>query len=350
MDLWYTEKSGGEWGKPVNAGKTINTTGNEISPSVWNDSLLVLSSNREGKNYDLYFFDRKTHELLHREELPETGEFFALLPRKGLLYFLSMSGSDTRLWKGNWSAARTPDLVTIHTKMPEKVADAALPETDLSLKIPDRKPEERLNIQMTNYFGLARYDLTPLMRDSLTRLASTLKRSPDLNILICGHASPDGPEDLNMMLSSYRANEAYNWLIEKGIAPERIYRVYGGEYLFNDTLKARNFSIFTFQNPELPPQLAVYPLKQGEVEEAVVQRFGASSDNMAFHRYQLNKFLPLADKRLLLIPVNVLYMAKAGQTAAEIARQYTLPPARLKQINGMDDAPLPDNKVVFIIY
>ncbi|MBN1926797.1 MAG: OmpA family protein [Prolixibacteraceae bacterium] len=350
MDIWYSEKKGDEWSDPINAGKGINTAENEISPSVYKDSILIFSSNLEGKNYDLCFFDLKKGKMLHRETMPESNEFFTSLTHKGNLYFLSKTGSDTKLWKSKWSEARTPELKTIEAPKIEKVIEAPKPENDLVLKTPEAKPEDKLNIQMTNYFGLARYELTPYMKDSLNRLAQTLKRSSDLNILICGHASPDGPENLNMMLSYYRASEAYNWLISHGIDDSRIYRVYGGEYLFVGTEKARNFSIFTFRNPELPRQIALYPLAPGEKEEEVVSKFGANSDDMTFHRYQLNKFLPLENKKLLLIPVNVLYFAKTGEKASDIARQYNIPPTRLKQMNRIGDEALTEDKVLFIVY
>ena len=350
MDLWFVEKKGSEWGNPVNAGNKINSADNDISPAVFNDSILIFSSNREGKDYDLHFFNLKTNAMLHQEVIPDSNEFFTSITPDGMFAFLSRKGKDTKLWKGRWSLVRSSEIEVMESPKIENVSEVILPKQELVLETPEAKTIDNTNIQMTNYFGIARYDLTPLMKDSLTRLAQTMKNDPELSILICGHASPDGPENLNMMLSYYRATEAYNWLISKNIDDSRIYRVYGGEYIFNDSQKARNFSIFTLQTPELPRQIALYPLINGENENEVAGRFETNMDDMSYQRYQLNKFLPIKDKRLLLIPVNVLYLAKAGEKVSDVARQYNLPPTRLMKMNKVEDDTLKEDRILFIVY
>jgi len=55
-DLWYSELSNGEWQKPVNMGTEINTSGDEITPFVFNNTLFF-SSNGQVENYggfDIY--------------------------------------------------------------------------------------------------------------------------------------------------------------------------------------------------------------------------------------------------------------------------------------------------------
>lgn len=45
VDIWYTERNGDTWGKPVNAGETINTEGNEMFPWIGKDGTLYFASN-----------------------------------------------------------------------------------------------------------------------------------------------------------------------------------------------------------------------------------------------------------------------------------------------------------------
>lgn len=45
MDLYYVEKVNGKWGKPVNCGKEINTSGDEVYPFLSFDGSLYFSSN-----------------------------------------------------------------------------------------------------------------------------------------------------------------------------------------------------------------------------------------------------------------------------------------------------------------
>lgn len=45
-DIWVIKKQNNVWGEPVNAGKTINTSGDEVFPYIAGDSLLFFSSNQ----------------------------------------------------------------------------------------------------------------------------------------------------------------------------------------------------------------------------------------------------------------------------------------------------------------
>jgi hypothetical protein len=58
MDIWYSIlSSDGQWSKPVNPGKTINTAGDEFSPFIYfNSRALYFSSNgRESfGGHDIY--------------------------------------------------------------------------------------------------------------------------------------------------------------------------------------------------------------------------------------------------------------------------------------------------------
>lgn len=44
-DIWYSENLGNQWGAPRNMGAPVNTPGDEMYPFMWNDSLLYFASN-----------------------------------------------------------------------------------------------------------------------------------------------------------------------------------------------------------------------------------------------------------------------------------------------------------------
>lgn len=48
LDIWYSIRQNGQWQTPVNAGKTINTPGDEVSPFVVGDQLFFSSDWHEG--------------------------------------------------------------------------------------------------------------------------------------------------------------------------------------------------------------------------------------------------------------------------------------------------------------
>lgn len=56
QDLFYIEKNGKKWSKPINLGSAINSSFDEISPCLVHDSLLYFASNRNSGlgGYDIY--------------------------------------------------------------------------------------------------------------------------------------------------------------------------------------------------------------------------------------------------------------------------------------------------------
>lgn len=59
-DIWYVERTGDEWSEPINAGRNINSAGNEYYISFTHDGTMYFSSNKKvpGRGYngfDLFF-------------------------------------------------------------------------------------------------------------------------------------------------------------------------------------------------------------------------------------------------------------------------------------------------------
>jgi LysM repeat protein len=176
-----------------------------------------------------------------------------------------------------------------------------------------------------------------------------LMQNPSLNIVICGHSSPDGPEDKNMLLSSFRANEAYHWLLAKGINVQRIFRIYGGEYLYSNMMFSRMFSIFTInQTDELPAEMAVVPSTVLGSSEKVYPVYGTESDEAEYWRYILKKQLPVDDKSLLLLPIKNMHLVKEGETLYSLSRLYGSTVEKMIVANGLKDHNVPKGKILFV--
>ena len=348
MDIWYIEKKEEKWNTPINAGNKINSAYNDCSPSTLNDTLLVFTSNRYEKNYDLFYFDLKMGQIIHHEETINENELMVIAPLNGIIYYTSESNKTDRLRKGEYSTRVSGNFKNIKSELVEEIKDDIIPESSLNLVKIDSSRIKEENYKLTNYFGLAKYDLTPVMKDSLNRLAFKLKNNSDLSILICGHASPDGSDFINMMLSYYRANEAYKWLVEQQIDSSRIYRIYGGEYLFNDTIKARNFSIFTFVPEDIPSQMVVYKLSANEKASTMNSRFQIDSDDFEYIRYQINRHLPLHSAYLLLLPVSDLFFTKEPKPLSEIVQQFKISKEQLMKVNNLNDDLIKEDRVIYI--
>jgi outer membrane protein OmpA-like peptidoglycan-associated protein len=82
------------------------------------------------------------------------------------------------------------------------------------------------------YFNYDRWDLRPDQAPVLAADLVVLKDNPTLYLLIGGHADERGTREYNLELSSKRANTIKKYLVERGIAADRItVYAYGKDYL-----------------------------------------------------------------------------------------------------------------------
>ncbi|MBZ0253251.1 MAG: OmpA family protein, partial [Candidatus Methylomirabilis sp.] len=78
-------------------------------------------------------------------------------------------------------------------------------------------------------FAFDRYDLSAELQARLGTLVDLLKKCPGTRVQIAGHTDWTGPDQYNMTLSRKRANSVRLFLIEQGIAEERLIAVGFGE-------------------------------------------------------------------------------------------------------------------------
>ncbi len=77
------------------------------------------------------------------------------------------------------------------------------------------------------YFDFDKYDITPQAATELDKVVFVLENFPDIIIKIESHTDSRGNDDYNMKLSDNRAKATYNYILSKGITPERIESVEG---------------------------------------------------------------------------------------------------------------------------
>ena len=72
------------------------------------------------------------------------------------------------------------------------------------------------------FFETAKSNILPESIPKLEQAYAALTANPDVKILIVGHTDSDGSEASNMTLSKNRADAVKKWLVDKGIATDRI--------------------------------------------------------------------------------------------------------------------------------
>ena len=96
MDIWIAEYIGGRWENTQNLSDAINSPFNEIYPYIWQDSILIFTSDRPGGfgGFDLYYSYRNKGVWTNPQILPEPfntpyDDFSLILETDGLSGYLS---------------------------------------------------------------------------------------------------------------------------------------------------------------------------------------------------------------------------------------------------------------------
>jgi peptidoglycan-associated lipoprotein len=72
------------------------------------------------------------------------------------------------------------------------------------------------------YFELARNTLSSEAQSTLDRQAAWLARYPQVTVQVAGNCDDRGTDEYNIALGNRRANAARDYLVAKGVSPDRI--------------------------------------------------------------------------------------------------------------------------------
>ncbi|MDP4208738.1 MAG: OmpA family protein [Bacteroidota bacterium] len=285
-DIWKVTRSskGDDWGKPVNLGPQINTSGDEMFPYVHADGTLYFSSNgmtgmggldifkatpqpnnswkvenmgypinSNADDFGIIFQDEQEKGYLSSSRSPRNDDdiyAFFLPPVKfsasakiieeksnkpladvnvkvissdGLTYDLK-TDKDGNL---NLNLKPNTDYVFIASK------DGYLNGKDRqTTKGIDKSRDFKVSIAMVSiakpielpniFYDFAKWDLRPESMVALDKLVETLNDNPNITIELMSHSDARGNEADNLVLSQKRAQSVVNYLVEKGIAAERL--------------------------------------------------------------------------------------------------------------------------------
>ena len=238
----------GQWGKPINLGYPINTSGDEngLTVTAEGNYAFFSSNNLNGYGgYDIYTFEmpvnirprRVTYvkgfvtdaitkqplqaavEIVDLEKnkpvyqdysSPTQGDFLATLVT-GKNYGLNISKDGYLFYSANFS------LVGSETKSPF-IINVALSPIEVGNKV----------VLNNIFFDSNKFDLKPESKDELQKLVSFLNLNPTVHIEISGHTDDVGGDAFNQTLSQNRAKAVYNYLIANNINAVRlVYKGYG---------------------------------------------------------------------------------------------------------------------------
>ena len=104
---------------------------------------------------------------------------------------------------------------------------AAAPGTQIR---PGSQQDFVVNVGDRVFFAYDKFDLSPQARVTLDRQAAWLKQYPQNKLVVEGHCDERGTREYNLALGERRSNAAKNYLINQGIAANRLQTIsYGKE-------------------------------------------------------------------------------------------------------------------------
>lgn len=224
-DLWISHQVDGIWATPQNLGSTINTPGNESGPFLYFDdsTLYFVSNGHIGMGGFDIFLSRR---------LPD-GSWDTPV---NLGYPINTEGDESRLVvsangrtayfaSDRWEGMGKNDIYWFD--LPEALRGKEV-ECPTEIASADTLVVGQ-SITLHNIFFLTgSYQLIETSLVELDKVAELLIGNPTLRIRLEGHTDNVGDHQLNQALSERRAQAAHDYLLVRGIEPERLeYKGYG---------------------------------------------------------------------------------------------------------------------------
>ncbi len=354
LDIFRSTFSNGEWTKPVNLQAPINSPGDDFG-IIFNpeEDAGFFSSNRKGGrgSDDIYSFvnppvlftlsgvvkDDKTLQFLPGAVVKLTGSNGTSVEAR----------SDVNGRYGFNKVQIKPNTTYELICMKNNYLNKKAKETTVGLEsskdftidfklepIPD-KPVVLPDI----LYDLAKWDLKPQYKDSLQGLIKTLDENETIIIELASHTDSRGTDESNDILSQKRAESVVNYLIERGIDPDRLVAKGYGERVPRRLTKDVVKDGFTFKTgtllsqsfvdslPSKPQQEAAYALNRRTEFRILSKDFVPKTQNKA-----ITSQLP-AQTVTAQVPDNVVTKSDSlpSQTQDSVASaqiQNTIPPTQ----------------------
>lgn len=285
-DIWTSSRgsAGDQWSKPKNLGPYVNTPGNELFPYLRSDGTLYFSSdghigmggldifkavpqpdgswiitnmkppiNSPADDFSIAFEDesergvfastrkgRGNDELYSFEFPPLKFNITGLVKDEktgtpiGAATVLLIASDGNNLQAetgagGDFRFALKPDVDYIFLAQKDGYLNGKEKETT---KGQERSRDFMVTILLTAYdkpielpnifYDFGKWDLRPESMVSLDKLVETLNDNPKVTIELMSHTDSRDTEEYNFDLSQKRAQSVVQYLIEKGIEPERL--------------------------------------------------------------------------------------------------------------------------------
>jgi outer membrane protein OmpA-like peptidoglycan-associated protein len=103
-----------------------------------------------------------------------------------------------------------------------ELSEKSLSDLKVLMLVLDPKDDEKVFAFGDTHFDFDQSTLSQEAKLLLDKDVLILKENPKITVRLAGYTSAQGTEDINQKISEKRAKAVRDYLIEKGIAPDRI--------------------------------------------------------------------------------------------------------------------------------
>lgn len=283
LDIFKTLKRDGEWIEPINLEIPVNSNADDFGIIFQpGEEQGFLSSNRKGGRGgdDIYYFINPplvfTLQGTVKDEL--TLQFIPMAT-------VRLAGSDGTSVdaktdpKGFYSFSKSqikPNTTYELTVLKDNYFNKKAAETTVGLEknkdfvidfLLEPIPEKPVVLPDILY-DLAKWDLKPQYQDSLQGLIKTLLENETVVVELASHTDARDTDERNDILSQRRAESVVNYLIDRGIDPERLVAKGYGERVPRTMVKDVNKDGFLFKTGIVLTESFIDSLKSTPEKEA----------------------------------------------------------------------------------
>ena len=252
LDIFEAKANGKSFEKPINIGKPVNSTKDDFGYVVNSENLGFFSSNRDGgKGFDdIYTFKICTHMLTGIITDAETTE---ILPNAKVTLFddkMTIISETIASEKGiyqfkiecnkKYYVRASKETYDTNEKSFDAVSTIGTSTLDLELKRNVFPIEvgtdlaKLFNISII-YFDLDKWNIRPDAAEDLEKIIQVLHQYPAMTIDIRSHTDSRQTHKYNEQLSDKRANSTLEFIVNNGIARNRLTaKGYGETQLLNN--------------------------------------------------------------------------------------------------------------------
>lgn len=234
QDVFVSKIRKNSFTAPLNLGKTINSTADEVAFILGSKTKGYFTSNRSNGigSFDIYRFDLEKNNTLLEGKATEKNTAIAL-PNTAIR-LLDEDGNEVQSGKtddkGNFQLEVTPlENYTIVAakegyKEYQQPVTTSIENKNTQVILEQKEAEvTRTNIKIENiYFDYNKASIKTESTLSLNKIYDVLVANPEMKISIQAHTDARGSATYNQTLSEKRALAALQYLLQKGIHSNRV--------------------------------------------------------------------------------------------------------------------------------